>query len=132
MKCDNEACSKEATMGYLKDPFGKCNDWGQRCADHAPKMWASDALAAKDARIAELEAALQNLLPGLEIDLRYADADDDTDAMRSRVKTVRDALWPPQSETPAKYGTCPECSGQGGAHFTSCSHSPTKTLGEPK
>lgn len=40
----------------------------------------------------ELVAALLVLLPGLELDLRYADPDDDLDAMRSRVKTVRDAL----------------------------------------
>ena len=43
-------------------------------------------------RLAQLEEALLSLLPGLEIDLRYADADDDTDAMRSRIKTVRDCF----------------------------------------
>lgn len=35
-------------------------------------------------------------------------------------------------ETPPKYGTCPECGGMGGAHLTSCRHSPTQaeTKGE--
>ena len=42
--------------------------------------------------IAQLREALACLLPGLELDLRYADDDDDKDALRSRVKTVRDAL----------------------------------------
>jgi hypothetical protein len=47
-------------------------------------------------RIAELEEALLSLLPGLELDLRYADADDDLDAFRSRIATVRDCF---KSET---------------------------------
>lgn len=42
----------------------------------------------------KMALALQVLLPGLELDLRYADSDDDLDAMRSRIKTVRDALAP--------------------------------------
>jgi hypothetical protein len=28
------------------------------------------------------------------------------------------------AETPPKYGTCPECGGMGGAHLTTCRHSP--------
>jgi hypothetical protein len=44
------------------------------------------------ARIAELEMALQVLLPGLILDLRYADLDDDKDAMRARIETVQTAL----------------------------------------
>jgi hypothetical protein len=32
------------------------------------------------------------LQPGLELDLRYADPDDDIDALRLRVQTVRAAL----------------------------------------
>jgi hypothetical protein len=39
-----------------------------------------------------LREALDCLLPGLVLDLRYAEPDDDTDAMRSRIKTVTDAL----------------------------------------
>jgi len=42
--------------------------------------------------IERLRAALGCLLPGLELDLRYADPDDDRDALRSRIKCVRDAL----------------------------------------
>lgn len=45
-------------------------------------------------RIDELEEALLSLLPGLELDLRYADADDDLDAFRSRIATVRDCFMP--------------------------------------
>lgn len=36
--------------------------------------------------------ALEVLLPGLILDLRYADDDDDKDAMRARIKTVQEAL----------------------------------------
>lgn len=39
-----------------------------------------------------LRGALESLWPGLVLDLRYADANDDLDALRSRVETVRDAL----------------------------------------
>lgn len=39
-----------------------------------------------------LRGALENLLPGLHLDLRYADPDDDREALQSRVKTVTDAL----------------------------------------
>lgn len=39
-----------------------------------------------------LREALECLLPGLVLDLRYATDDDDKDAMRSRVQTVREAL----------------------------------------
>lgn len=33
-------------------------------------------------------------------------------------------------ETPAKYGTCPLCTGQGGAHFPTCEYSPAETTAE--
>lgn len=46
--------------------------------------------ARKDAR--RLEGALLNLLPALELDLRYADDDDDIDALEHRVRGVREAL----------------------------------------
>lgn len=36
--------------------------------------------------------ALELLRPGIEIDLRYADPDDDIDALRSRAQTIREAL----------------------------------------
>jgi hypothetical protein len=39
-----------------------------------------------------LREALEVLLPGLVLDLRYASDDDDKDAMRSRVETVQQAL----------------------------------------
>jgi hypothetical protein len=45
--------------------------------------WAAD-----QARIAVLETALNILLPGLWLDLRYADPDDDRDAMQARIDTV--------------------------------------------
>lgn len=43
-------------------------------------------------RIDELETALMSLLPGLILDLRYADADDDRDAMQSRIETVQECF----------------------------------------
>ena len=36
--------------------------------------------------------ALECLLPGLVLDLRYADPDDDKEAMQSRITTVTDAI----------------------------------------
>lgn len=39
-----------------------------------------------------LSGALETLLPGLVLDLRYADLDDDKDAMQSRIETVTEAL----------------------------------------
>lgn len=43
-------------------------------------------------RIERLEEALAILLPGLILDLRYADDDDDKDALQARVATVQEAL----------------------------------------
>lgn len=40
----------------------------------------------------ELVEALLVLLPGLTLDLRYATDDDDKEAMRSRIETVRTVL----------------------------------------
>jgi hypothetical protein len=39
-----------------------------------------------------LRQALLVLYPGLVLDLRYADDDDDTDALRSRIETIEEAL----------------------------------------
>ena len=49
-------------------------------------------IAARAAEVAELREALGCLLPGLVLDVRYADDDDDIEAMWSRVKTVTAAL----------------------------------------
>lgn len=40
----------------------------------------------------DLLEALECLLPGLVLDLRYASEDDDKEAMRHRIKTVTDAI----------------------------------------
>lgn len=45
-----------------------------------------------EAVIARLRGALESLLPGLALDLRYADDDDDRDALLSRVRAVEEAL----------------------------------------
>jgi hypothetical protein len=42
--------------------------------------------------IDELREALAVLRPGLVLDLRYANEDDDKEAMRSRIETVETAL----------------------------------------
>lgn len=52
---------------------------------------------------ARMRGALEMLYPGLVLDLRYADADDDRDALQSRIDTVEEALLPIQ--VPA--GECP-------------------------
>jgi uncharacterized phage infection (PIP) family protein YhgE len=46
-----------------------------------------------EAEVGRLRGALEDLRPGLILDLRYADMeDDDVDALRSRVRTVEAAL----------------------------------------
>lgn len=50
--------------------------------------------------IEQLEGALQTLWPGLALDLRYADPDDDKDAMQSRIDTILEVLAP-SAETKA-------------------------------
>ena len=52
-------------------------------------------------QVRTLKSALESLLPGLVLDLRHADPDDDMDAMRSRVQTVRSAL---SATAPAQEG----------------------------
>lgn len=42
--------------------------------------------------VAELRETLLTLLPGLVLDLRHASEDDDKDALRARIQTVREAL----------------------------------------
>ena len=52
-----------------------------------------------------MREALCLLLPGLVLDLRHADQDDDKEAMRSRIRTVVDALKgveAPDTESPPK------------------------------
>lgn len=80
-------------------------------------------LTDSDKRVGVLEGALNDLLPGLILDLRYAEIDDDKDAMESRIKTVTDALEAPSTPaercevgiTPnAKEETkCEKCEGSG-------------------
>lgn len=48
-----------------------------------------------------LEQALLCLLPGLVLDRRYADADDDIDALNSRIETVQSALYPTENTSGA-------------------------------
>lgn len=80
-------------------------------------------------RIRDLEASLNSLWPGLVLDLRHADMDDDIDALRSRVDTVREVLcYAPPPPAPAYPGSttdsedvpenprevaCAECGGSG-------------------
>jgi hypothetical protein len=58
--------------------------------------------------IERLRVALLSLLPGLTLDLRYADDDDDKDALRSRIRTVEEALGP-ADETSKPRWKCPAC-----------------------
>lgn len=56
------------------------------------KADAVEANARLIAAAPEMLEALQSLLPGLALDLRYANDDDDRDAMRSRIDTVVAAI----------------------------------------
>jgi hypothetical protein len=60
--------------------------------DDAGRKMAVNALRSLQCKLDACREALECLLPGLTLDLRYADPDDDKDAMRSRIKTVTDAL----------------------------------------
>lgn len=53
---------------------------------------AADTIELLQSKLDTLREALDCLLPGLVLDLRYAEPDDDKDAMQSRIKTVTDAL----------------------------------------
>jgi hypothetical protein len=77
-----------------------------------------DAAIEAEARVKVLEAALRDVLTFADITKPV-----DADALSAKVRAAWQVLGS-TAETPAKYGTCPECSGQGGAHFTTCSHSP--------
>lgn len=68
-------------------------DAGALAAEHGDVQCVPAHFArAQERRIAELEKALSCLLPGLMLDLRYADDDDDKDALRSRIDTVTSVL----------------------------------------
>ncbi len=54
---------------------------------HTPALLRTAA-----ATIDRLRGGLEMLWPGLVLDLRYAEPDDDRDALQSRVDTIRDAL----------------------------------------
>lgn len=63
------------------------------CRTDKPEVVMSlENLEAYQGRIRVLEMALNDLLPGLILDLRHADLDDDKEAMESRIKTVTEAL----------------------------------------
>jgi hypothetical protein len=66
------------------------SQWGYEYFDISG--YISPANARLIAAAPDLLEALESLLPGLVLDLRYASADDDRDAMRHRIKTVTDAL----------------------------------------
>lgn len=73
---------------YYRDPFG---DSGPALSERdSGGEWVRHEEA--QAEIDRLREALASLRLGLVLDLRYADDDDDKDALRSRVKTVEEAL----------------------------------------
>lgn len=71
-------------------------DLEAQCANDATLSTALDAvIAERDAAFAQVDAlreALESLYPGLALDLRYADPDDDREALASRVRTIELAL----------------------------------------
>lgn len=60
--------------------------------EHGEAIRVADSNARLIAAAPDLLQALLDLLPGLIIDRRYATADDDMDALNSRIETVRGAL----------------------------------------
>ncbi len=64
------------------------NELGEIVLDYVDVEFAEE----QERTIVQLEEALKCLYLGLVLDLRYADDDDDKDAMRSRIKTVEEAL----------------------------------------
>jgi hypothetical protein len=83
-------------------------------------------------KIQRLREALECLLPGLVLDLRYATDDDDKDAMRSRIETVQDALAGTAVETkPARdadHCDYPDCE----QHWTYVATEQKKLLSEAR
>lgn len=78
--------------GFKTDRLKLSNSYTGISTEYAWQGWQA-AQADQSARIAELEEALKCLLPGLILDLRYADKEnDDLEAMQSRIDTVQEAL----------------------------------------
>lgn len=76
----------------MKFTMPECkHDWRDREAAGMGALGTICELCAVQ-RIAKLEEALKCLLPGLVLDLRYADDDDDKDALRNRIDTIETAL----------------------------------------
>lgn len=115
-RLDPESPYWSASYGDVLRRVQECIDLRARIRDLEARWEGYMTLAPDNGveRIAALEAALREC----------------TEKGANIAVIVRDALTP--AKTPAKYGSCPECSGKGGAHFTSCSHSPTKIKGDEK
>lgn len=80
----------EEELLHLKQISGAVDDIYERSKEHMQKLESeSHAVTAERDR---MRAALQMLYPGLVLDLRYADDDDDKDAMRARIQTIEEAL----------------------------------------
>lgn len=62
------------------------------CLRHRPVATTAAQMREAADVIERLHGALSVLYPGLVLDLRYCDEDDDRDALQSRVKTVEEAL----------------------------------------
>lgn len=87
-----------------------CADCGAQVPESlrpAPETNAGYSQAHAD----QMRTALETLLPGLVLDLRYADDDDDKDAMRSRIETVTQALLPPPAQKAELGDSFPEKNG---------------------
>lgn len=78
---------------------------------------------------------LEDRIRALEAELAIVTKDRDTllEMAGTTIEQISERLQRARttaSETPAKYGTCPLCTGQGGAHFPTCEYSSAETTGE--
>jgi hypothetical protein len=89
-KCEGHS-SEASVSGWAADPA---------CPKHGYSQVKTSEVTPPSSKEQVYREALECLLPGLVLDLRYAGDDDDKDAMQSRVRTVTEALaYAPSGET---------------------------------
>lgn len=105
----------EERICALEAELAKGREWWSGLSDENRRL--RERIGTLEAQVAEMQ--------------RYVD-DQGTEIQGWRNNcTGRHGSQTPCFESPAKYGTCPLCTGQGGAHFPTCEYSPAETTAQP-